>query len=151
MSEPIFKLEHLKNYQIVNAPGSAVIRVSSDVRYLIEDNNPRYLVNLNVIREDDLDKIIQRIGNKTVNFSYVKDLFISGVIFKDKITHTIELPTKGEFVIASFDYIKDILRCTHISTIPRDKLKYVDIERLNLTQKLYSEVMRDQNLLKQND
>jgi hypothetical protein len=151
MSDAIFKLEHLKNYQIVEKPGSALVRVSSDVKCLIEGNHPRYLVNLSVIRKDDLDKIVKRVGNKTVNFDYVKDLFITGSIFKDNIKNSIELPIKGEKVIVTFNNVNGILRCTHISTIPRDNLKMVDLERLNLTQELFAEVMSDRNLLKTND
>lgn len=151
MSNATFKLDHLKNYQVVEHAGSALVRVSSDVRYLVEDKYPRYLVNLSVIRKDDLEKIVKRVGNKEVKFDYIKDLLISGAIFKDNIRNTIELPTKGEKVIVTFDYVDDILRCTHISTIPRDTLKMVDIERFNLTQELFSDVMQDRNLLKEND
>lgn len=151
MNEPTFNLDNLKNYQIVSKPCTAKVRVSSDVRYLTSDNYPRYLVNLYVIDKNNIDTVVKRVGNKTVNFSYVRDLFISGSIFADKISNEDELPRKYENVYASFDYVDGIMRCTHISPVAREVLPMVDLERLNLTQKLFSEVMADQNLLKQND
>jgi len=148
MSEAIFKLDHLRHYQVINGPCSAIVRVGADVRYLTADNNPRYLVNLNVILKESVDKIINRIGSQEqVNFNFVKDLFISGAIFKDKISSIEELPIKGERVIATFDYIENVMRCTHISTLPREQLKFVDLERLNKTQKLFAEIIK----LKEND
>ena len=151
MSEAIFNLDNLKNYQVVSKPCTAKVRVSSDVTYLVTDNNPRYLVNLYVIDKNNIDEVVNRVGDKTVNFSYVRDLFISGAIFADKISNVDELPRKYENVYASFDYINGVMRCTHISPVAREVLPMVDLERLDLTQRLFSDVMNDQNLLKQND
>lgn len=148
MGKPIFKLEHLQGYDIINKPCSAIVRVASDSHYLTEDNNPRYLINLRVIREPDLNTIINRVGDKTVDFSFISDLMISGAIFKDKISHEQELPIKGEKVIVTFDDINGKLRCSHVSLLPREQLEKVDLERLTKTQELFTEIMNNENILK---
>lgn len=151
MSGAKFNLDLLKNYQVVSKPCTAKVRVASDVNYLTTDNNPRYLVNLYVIEKNNIETLVNRVGDKVVDFSYVRDLFISGSIFEDKIADKSELPIKNETILASFDYIDGILRCTHVSPMAREALPMVDLERLNLTQQLFADVMKDQNLLKQND
>jgi hypothetical protein len=149
MNEPIFKLEHLNGFSIIEEPGSAIVRVASDRPTLIQDSHPRYLINLRVISKENLAKIQARMGNREeVSYRFIRDLLLTGSIFEHRVKNPIELPTKGEQVIITFDYVDDDLKCTHVSLIPRKKLKQVDIEKLNKSQELFEELSKDYNFIK---
>ena len=44
---------------------------------------------------------------------------MTGVIWEDQVHVDSDLPSKGEELIAVFDYVDEVLRCTNITLIPR--------------------------------
>ena len=132
MSEAIFYLGLLKNYQIVNRPGTYYVRVAYTVTedHLVLDSHPRYLVPLRAISAANLEKLISIFGdNDEVPFRFVSKYFIKGALWDDDVDED-DLPIKGEKVLATFDYVDDKLLCTHIELLPRDELNFVDINNL---------------------
>lgn len=130
MSERLkFSLMHLDKYLIIKGPCSSYVKCLSTLKYdtfYIKDGNNRWLVKLGVIVESNLEviKIIMAANKKSGLSTYYDDvqhLFTTGAIWEDQIYSQEDLPLKGEYLGASFDFVEGILRCTHITVITRKK------------------------------
>jgi len=137
----IFKLEHLKNYQILGRPGTFVVTVAYNVTYsslYTEDDHPRFLIPLRVVRAEDLPKLVSVLNNKSVvPYKSIADFFLTGALFlNDNNYLESELPAKGEKILATFDTIDDssTLYCTNVKLIDRQELNFVN---LNAVDELY--------------
>ena len=128
MNRPIFNIDLLKYYQVIDRPGTFIVSVAYDVtdkNLYLKDDYPRYLIPLRVIRSADLPSIIKILKDGDVYFDTIKHKFLTGAIFDDNIDIT-TLPTKGEKVVATFEDKDDKLQCSHIKLIDRDNLMYVN-------------------------
>lgn len=142
MSEPQFHFKLLSNYQLVTKPGTYYVSVAYDVHegHLILDEYPRYIVPLRAITGEGLVQIMEALNVATgglVPYSSIRHCFLSGAMFCNEgdLLSDIELPIKGEKVIADFDYVEidgeKKLLCKHIKLLPREELDYVDIDKLD--------------------
>jgi len=149
-NEPIFHLDLLKNYQVVDRPGTFIVSVAYDVTensLYTKDDYPRYLIPLRVIRSSDLPKLVKFVkSHGVVPYRLVRHYFITGAIFENDGVDVNDLPTKGEKVVATFDYVDNVLRCTHIKLIDRDELEYVNFSAID---DLYA--LAEKLLFKEND
>lgn len=139
---PIFKKDHLQLYQILQKPGTYIVKVANTIRpnYLIEDGSKsRFIVNLRVATKDNLILCLQELGkDDMIEFSKVRHFFTSGTIWYNQLDNLEELPTKGENVIATFN---DKLQCESITLIPRKELNNFDLNAFNVTQNMYAKLL----------
>jgi len=146
-SNAIFHLGLLRNYQVLDRPGTFIVTVAADVTtasLYTEDSYPRYIVPLRVIRGDDLIKLTAVLNAfKEVPFSSVQKYFMSGAIFVNDGIDEEDLPIKGERIIATFEDRDDKLLCTHLKLIDRNALDYVDIAALDAFYKSVSKFLED--------
>ena len=149
MSYAVFKKSSLRNYDIISSPGTYKVVVSNSVKpnYLLEDEDKsRYLVNFRAGTLDNLKSCLKEMGNaEIVPFAEVRDFFFTGALWENQVTDLETLPVKGEEVIANFDYVDDILRCTSITLIPRKKLEKFDLDSICDSRNLF------RNLLEKSD
>ena len=134
MSNAIFHIDLLKHYQVLDREGTFIVSVAYDVTkdsLYVNDDYPRYLVPLRVIRAEDLPFLIKEIKNSAVPFWQVKGYFLTGAIFDNGEVDNLELPTKGEKVVATFEMKDNKLLCTHIKLIDRDDLMYVNFSAID--------------------
>lgn len=131
----IFHIDLLSNYQVVDREGVFKVKVAADVtdnNLIVKDDWPRYLVPLRVIQAKDLLKLVTYLkDNGVVPFESVKKYFITGAIFMDDADKD-NLPTKGEEVLATFEYKDDKLQCTHIRQLPKNDLDYVNVAAMDV-------------------
>jgi len=133
-SNATFHIDLLRNYQVLDRPGTFIVTVAADVTessLYTKDDYPRYIVPLRVIRGDDLIKLVSILNEyKTVQFAPIRKYFMSGALFANDIAIE-DLPAKGERVIATFEDKDNKLLCTHLKLIDRHSLDYVDVNALN--------------------
>jgi hypothetical protein len=143
-NEPIFKKEHLKNYLVVKEPGTYLVPSHSNVKpsYVIsEGNKSRYLIYLKCSTFEKLKECSDIIGYKEViPFNAVKHCFMKGILWKNNVKDTLDLPTRNEKVIATFENVEGKLVCTNITLIPRRNLEEFNLydvcESRNIIKKL---------------
>jgi hypothetical protein len=142
-----FKKEHLKHYLILEGPCTARVRVSSKVtiKNLWDEGeaNERYLVPLRVGIQEKLIEAAEEIENGFVTYHDLQGCFVTGAIFTNSIDSLKELPVKGEEVLATFDYVDDILRCVSLTLLPRIKLKVFDPDGYNKTKSLFDKIINN--------
>lgn len=135
VSKAVFHRDLLKNYQVVDRPGTFIVSVAYDVtdaNLYTRDDYPRYLVPLRVILGENLLKLSRVLEeNNTVFFKDIKDLFMTGSIFDDGNLDSSILPVKGEKIIATFEEKDGKIYCTHLKLIDREELFYVKLSRIS--------------------
>ena len=113
-------------------PGTFIVKVANAIKpeYLIEEGSKsRYIVNLKCSTIKQMEKCLRMMGPKEiVPFHEVKSCFMSGAIWDNDIDDITRLPAKGEEIIATFEMVNDILRCTGLTLIPRKKLDKFDLD-----------------------
>ena len=134
MSDAKFHIDLLRNYQVLDRPGTFIVTVAADITpdsLYVKDSYPRYIVPLRVIRGDDLIKLVRILNDyKVVPFAAVRKYFMSGAIFEEDVDES-ELPVKGEKVIATFENKDNKLLCTHLKLIDRKDLDFVNVDAMN--------------------
>lgn len=147
MSKAIFKKNHLEFYQMVEEPGTYIVNVASNVKskYLIEDGDKsRYIVNLRVSTLDKLKEAVDILDHREeCQFDEVKHCFLSGTIWENSLDETEKLPTKGENVIATFNYVEDKLLCTNVALIPRKRLNMFDYRAYSDSVQLFQKLLKN--------
>jgi len=142
---PIFYKKNLALYQVLKEPGTYHVKVSNTVKpeFLYEDGNKsRYIINLRIATKSGFEECLKIIGNDDYcDFSKVRQCFIAGVIWERDIVDLSLLPTKGESVIATFDYVDDVMRCISITLIPRKTLDNFDLEAYNQIKIMYKNLL----------
>ena len=132
---PVFHIDLLKNYQVIDRPGTFMVNVAYDVgkeSLYSKDGYPRYLIPLRVIRASELPeliKILKKYG--TISYYAINKYFLTGAIFDNEDIDINLLPVKGEKVVGTFAYVDDKLQCTHIKLIDRDELEYVNFSAID--------------------
>lgn len=146
MSGAILKKEHLRNYKVINKPGTFMVKVANTVKpeYLYEDGSKsRFIVNLRCATLDGFEECLQLMGtNETVPFERVNKCFMSGALWESDIEDITVLPIKGEEVIATFDYVDEILRCTALTLVPRKELQDFDLNAHCKSRKLFLKLLK---------
>lgn len=134
MSNAIFHRDLLKNYQVLDRPGTFVVSVAYDVTdasLFTQDDYPRYLIPLRVITGENLIKILRVLDEHAeVPFNIVKKFFMTGAIFDNGEIDNSLLPIKGEKVVATFEEKDGTLYCTHLKMIDREELFYVNLSKV---------------------
>ena len=74
---------------------------------------------------DDLLDVLQT--TPTVPYYIITNFFLTGALFENKVSVE-DLPSKGEDIVATFDFVKGKLQCTNLKLISRDDLAYIDIK-----------------------
>ncbi|MCK5788680.1 MAG: hypothetical protein KAH32_06765 [Chlamydiia bacterium] len=117
----IFKLSDLDGYAIIDEPCTVIVKCNSTLEpeKYISGEHARWLVNIKAISKYNLDLLKEGIKDMTLSYTDVGHLLMVGAIWHTQIVKVSELPVKGERLIATFDYVDDILRCTNITLIPR--------------------------------
>ena len=142
MSDAVFSVKLLSNYQLVTKPGTYYVSTAYTVtdKNLILDAHPRYLIPIRAITSEGLSELIELLNKSetnTVLFSEIRHIFLSGALWsgEDDQYEEKDLPIKGEKLLATFDYVtineRRMLLCTHIELLPREELDYVDVENLD--------------------
>jgi len=133
MSSAVFHSGLLKNYQVLDRPGTFIVAVSYDVtdaNLYTKDEYPRYLIPLRVITGENLIKITRVLDEHSeVPFDIVNPLFMTGAIFDNGDLDTSTLPIKGERIVATFEKKDSELYCTHLKIIDREELFYVNLSK----------------------
>ena len=146
MGIAVMKKSNLSNYQVISEPGTHVVKVASSIKpeYLYGDGaKARYIVNLRVATTEGFEECLKIMGNyEMVEFKRVRGCFMSGAIWQNDLEDITRLPAKGEEVIAVFDYIDDILRCTSLTLIPREKLPAFRLESLCKSRQLFKQLLK---------
>ncbi len=134
-SNAVFHLDLLRNYQVLDRPGTFIVTVAADItenNLYLKDDYPRYIVPLRVIRGDDLAKLVRILNEyKTVPFAAISKYFMAGAIFVDDNLDEELLPVKGERIIATFEKKDNKLLCTHLKLIDRIELDYVNVAAMD--------------------
>ena len=120
-----FKLEHLNRYAIISEPCTVMVRNNTRLQLddiFTGDGHPRWVLNLKAISSENLAMVRCLIGTgEYLTYSEIGPLLMKGALWEEQIMQDSELPSKGEEVIAVFDYVEEILRCTNITLIPREQ------------------------------
>jgi len=146
MKEPIFKKKSLGHYQVVEKPGTFMVKVANTVKpqsLYVNDGYPRYIVNLRAASKAGLERSLAALGSRdSCKFEDIRDNFIAGSIWQNEIDDTSLLPTKGETVIATYDMVEEVLRCVSITLIPRKTLEIFDLNAFNTSRKLFNDLLK---------
>jgi hypothetical protein len=127
MSDLIFDILHLEQFAIIDKPCTVIIKNNSTLDFFIKfekDGHPRWILNIKAITQYNLDLLKQLVKeDNLLYYSDVSHLLMSAALWEEQVEMPIDLPAKGEDIIAVFGYVEDILRCTSITLIPRRKPK----------------------------
>lgn len=137
-----FKIEHLHNVCKIDEPGTFEIKNMTTLDYYditIKGELARWIIMLKAMTSANIEvvKLLYKEFGSTLTYEDVGHYFFTGVIWENQIKNSINLPVKGENVIATFDYVDDVLRCTGITVKDRRAPKLYDYyteeyqERLN--------------------
>lgn len=152
MNTPInypFSLSHLDQFEIIEGPETLMVKNMTPLNYnelYTGDGNPRWILQLKAITIENLN-LIKSVAGKVSALTYrdIGHLLMTGTIWQNQISNEECLPVKGEYVHASFDYVKGVLRCTNISVITRR----VPI-RYDYKKEILDEINNFENILKNN-
>ena len=117
------KKAYLNKFDVIRGECTAVVRVMQtvDSRFFIDDDNPRYLIPLRAFSEDNeeaIDLLIEDMDGDTFDITLLYPLLLTGTLWLDKVNTFLDLPIKGEKVLATFDYSGvDELVCTGLVTL----------------------------------
>ena len=132
MSEAVMRRSNLRNYEVISDPGTHVVKVAGSVKpdFIIEDGaKSRYLVNLRVSTIKGFEECLHIMGNReNVPFKDVRHNFMTGALWSNDVDDLERLPAKGESIIATFDYVDDVMRCVSLTLIPRRELNKFDLD-----------------------
>ena len=120
----VFKLEHLDRFAVITEPCTIIVKNNSKVTLndiYTRDGKPRWVLMLKAITAFNLALLKELSSDieNTIMYSDIGHLLMKGAIWEDQITNESELPSKGEEMIAVFDYVNGNLLCTNITLIPR--------------------------------
>lgn len=115
-----FRIEHINRYAVIDEPGTFKVRVRATVTKAMFITN-RWLVPLRVLTSDGLETL-KTAYTKDVLYKDISGVFMSGALWKSQVMDKVDLPVKGEELIATFDYVNGIIMCTGLTQIPRKKL-----------------------------
>ena len=139
----LFSKDLLKHYKVIDGPGTYIVQVVNTVKpeYIIDDQYPRYIVNLRASTEEKLIHAVKILGTRArCAWHEVQDCFIPGVIWDKDLPDLELLPTKGESVIATYNMVDGVLRCVSITLIPRKSLRDFNPIMHDEAHKLLSEI-----------
>ena len=141
MSKAIFKKDSLKHYAVIDGPGTFIVKSVSRT-YIEDGSKSRYLLNLRAATIDALEHIVGVLGQRNeCSFKELEGCFITGTLWANKVQEDIDLPAKGEKVIASYDYNEDgDIWCTGITLIPRRSLKTFNPDAFNTSKQLFKKL-----------
>jgi len=117
----------LAKFSIITDECTAIVQSlqTVDRRLLVDDGNPRYLVPLRAIaieNKEIIDQLLLEDDSEHIDIELVQPFFLTGVLWADKILTPLDLPVKGENLIATFAYGDlDELRCEGLVTMGKIK------------------------------
>jgi len=113
----------LNKFSIIEEECTAVVQSMQtiDERFFINDDNPRYLVPLRAIsidNKDSLDELLKSEPGNLIDIELIYPFVLTGTLWEDKVLHKLDLPVKGENLVATFTYGDlDELRCEGLVTL----------------------------------
>jgi len=138
----------LNKFAIIEEECTAVVQsmhtVTEDFLYDTNGEHRRYNVVLRAFSIDNYEAITNLIDSEegdSIDLELLYPFLLKGVIWKDKVTHVLQLPTIGENLICTFKYNDlDELQCTNIVFIEKVKPKKFNLEKYIVESKiLYDE------------
>ena len=147
-----FKMEHLDRYAIIEKPCTIIVKNNSKLDYdklYDPDGTPRWLMNIKAITKNNL-LLLKKFSADNVRMTYydMGHLLMKAAIWPEQVIGPMDLPVKGEEVIATFGFVDEILMCTGVTLIPRIQpdlyLHSVDtLDEINKLEKIIKD-MRDE-------
>lgn len=116
-------MKHFDKYAIVEKPCTLVIKNNSQLFYnrlYTKDGHPRWLLRLKAIHPANLELLEKLTEQGSIEYADINHLLIIGALWEEQVDNIDKLPVKGESVIATFDFVDKVLRCTNITLIPRE-------------------------------
>ena len=145
MSKPIFKREELKHFCVVSEPGTFMVK-SSSTTFFEDGDKSRYLLNLRAATIEGLEECLEILGQRDhCLYEEFKDTncFMTGVLWEDKVPNPINIPAKGEAIIATYDYNDEgRLWCVSVTLIPRKTLQKFNPDAYNLSRQLFNDIIK---------
>jgi hypothetical protein len=120
---------YLNKFSIIEDECTAVVQAASTVddRYLIKGENERYLIPLRALdinKQEELLEVLASVEGPVIDIELLYPFMLTGVLWRDKVTQKLDLPVKGENLIATFEYSDlDELKCSGIITINKVRPK----------------------------
>jgi hypothetical protein len=124
---------YLNKFKIIEEPCTAVVQCMATVDdSFLSKNKKSYFIPLRAISIDEYDNLIDVLSEEEeedIDITKLYPFMLTGTLWKDKVLSKLDLPVKGENLIATFEEEDlDGLKCTGIVTLGKAKLK-----KFNLT------------------
>lgn len=137
----LFKRDWLADYIVVDEPGTYEAVTTStpnlyDPAEYGEEGNPRYIVNVKAVTEENLPKVVETLdGQEFVRIDQTNGLFMNGNIWINEDGEEPMLPGKRELVKINVNYItnragEEVLGITDITVLPTKKGKKINMNAL---------------------
>ena len=119
-----FELVHLEKYAKIKGPCTVRVKNNSRLdfnRIYDGDGHPRWILNLKAVWVKNLEYIEKMArARELLTYKEVSYYLMSGSIWEEQVESANEMPVKGEELVATFDYVDNILRCTYITLVKRE-------------------------------
>lgn len=146
MNEPVFKRKDLKQFAIVEDPGTYIVK-SFGATYFEDGDKSRYLLNLRAATADGLMECLEILGDRNeCNYSEFngKNCFITGTLWENHVNDVSLVPVKGESVIATYDYNDEgQLWCISVTLLPRKTLRTFNPDAYNKSRQLFNDIIKN--------
>lgn len=137
----LFRRDWLKDYVVINEAGTyEVVTTNAPTFYdpaeYGEEGNPRFIVNVKAVLQDNLPKLVELLqGKELIPISETNGLFMNGNIWINEDGEEPELPGKRETIKINVNFVEDragndVLRITDINVLPTKKAEKLDLAAL---------------------
>lgn len=117
-------LKYFDRFALIEKPCTLIIKNNSRLNYdapYSYDDHTRWLLTLRAVTKENMELIESLLeGGKFISHASISHLLLVGALWEEQVDNSTKLPTKGESVIATFDYVDEVMRCTNITLIPRE-------------------------------
>lgn len=104
-----------------------------------KEGSKRYFIPLRVLDANRLDELMDILDDVEGDYIDMEELYpftLSGTIWESSLLDTINLPIKGEKVLATFEYDEnEDLRCVGIVPLAKVKPKSFNLDKFNYNRK----------------
>jgi hypothetical protein len=121
----------IDKFSVITEECTAIVQSMQtiDNRFFIADNNPRYIVPLRAFtieNKESIDTLLNETDDDFIEIELLYPFLLSGILWEDKVLDKLDLPVKGENLIATFTYSGlDELKCDGLVTLGKIKpIKY---------------------------
>lgn len=131
---------YINKFKQVEGECTAIVPVMATVDdAMLSKDNKRYFTPLFAIDINKYDELLELLMDEPeddIDIELLHPFIITGVIWKNKVKSFLDLPVKGENVIATFEENDDgDITCTGISMVGKSKLKNFNFYKSELNVK----------------